>query len=336
MLSISEIKELLLKGNKNIVITSHLNPDGDAVGSSLGLMFFLQKYNNNVSVILPDKIPDFLEWMPESKNILVYKNFTPECKKKIEHSDIIFCLDYNDLSRIGEMENSISISKAKKIMIDHHKNPTPFSDYTYSDISVSSTSELIYNFIEKLGQLNMFDKYIAICLYTGIMTDTGSFRFKTTTSFTHKIISAFLDKGIDIEEIHKNIYDVNTLDRYKLLSIALNNMKVKNNIAYTFISSEDFLLIENSKSGITEGFVNYGLGLKDVILSAIFIEKKDDGIIKISLRSKGNLDVDEISRKYFKGGGHKNASGGKSELSLKETLVFFENFIIENLNSLPK
>ena len=326
MKGIQDLKEILLKGQKNIVITSHINPDGDAVGSSLGLMFFLRKYNNNVSIILPNKMPDFLKWMPEANNIFDYENDKKQSNKKIENADIIFSLDYNDLSRLGNMEGIVKKSNAIKILIDHHQNPYNFAEYTYSDISICATSEMIYHFIDKLGEIDMLDKYISICLYTGIMTDTGSFRFSSVSAKTHKILSHFIDKSIDIEEIHSNVYDYNDLERFKLLSIAINNIKIINNTAYTFIISKDFEKV-NNKKGYTEGFVNYCLQIKNINLGAIFIEDKQEGIIKVSLRSKGNIDVNKIARDNFNGGGHKNASGGRTKLSLKETLDLFEEVI---------
>lgn len=320
---IQSIKNLL-STPKQIVIVPHKNPDGDAIGSTLGLYHYLKKYNHNVMVIAPNDYPDFLKWMPEESKILKYEEQKEEADRLIEKADILFTLDFNALNRIGGMQDVVAKSNAIKIMIDHHQQPDDYAQFTYSDVSMSSTCEMVYNFIEMLGDTNKVDKDIASCLYTGIMTDTGSFRFPSTTSNTHKIIGSLIEKGANNSEIHNNIYDTNSYDRLQLLGCALSNLKVlpEYNTAYITLSQEE-LNTFNFKKGDTEGFVNYGLSLKGIIFAVIFIENQQENIVKISLRSKGEFSVNEFSRAHFEGGGHTNAAGGKSDLTLKDTVEKF-------------
>jgi phosphoesterase RecJ-like protein len=320
---INSIKTLL-SSPKAIVIIPHKNPDGDAIGSTLGLYHYLKQLHHKATIIAPNDYPDFLKWMPEEHSILKYDNQKEDCDVLIEKADIIFTLDFNALGRIGNMEDIVYNSKAKKIMIDHHQQPDDYATYMYSDVSMSSTCEMVYNFIEMLGDVDKINSDIATCLYTGIMTDTGSFRFPSTTSATHHIIGQLIEKGANNSEIHNQIYDTNSYARLQLLGRALSNLKVipEYRTAYITLSQEE-LNAFNFKKGDTEGFVNYGLSLKGIIFAAIFIESHQDEIIKISLRSKGDFSVNELSRTHFNGGGHTNAAGGRSELNLKETIDKF-------------
>ncbi|WP_431135062.1 DHH family phosphoesterase [Psychroserpens mesophilus] len=320
---INSIKTLL-NSPKAIVIIPHKNPDGDAIGSALGLYHYLKQNNHNVSIIAPNDYPDFLKWMPKESSILKYDAQKEDCDAVIYHADLIFTLDFNSLSRIGDMETIVSNSEAIKIMIDHHQQPDDYATYMYSDISMSSTCEMVYNFIEMLDEANKIDRDIATCLYTGIMTDTGSFRFPSTTSATHHIVGQLIQKGANNSEIHNQIYDTNSYARLQLLGRALSNLKVIPEYRTAYISlSQEELNTFDFKKGDTEGFVNYGLSLKGIIFAAIFIESHQDNIIKISLRSKGDFSVNELSRTHFNGGGHTNAAGGRSELNLKETIDKF-------------
>lgn len=314
----------LLSSPKAIVIIPHKNPDGDAVGSTLGLYHYLKQYNHNATIIAPNDYPDFLKWMPEEDSILKYDLQKEESDTLIDNAELIFTLDFNSLGRIGHMEASVSNSKAIKIMIDHHQQPDDYATYTYSDVSMSSTCEMVYNFIEMLDDIDKINSDIATCLYTGIMTDTGSFRFPSTTSATHTIIGQLIEKGANNSEIHNNIYDTNSYARLQLLGRALSNLKVipEYRTAYITLTQEELNSFD-FKKGDTEGFVNYGLSLKGIIFAAIFIESHQDEIIKISLRSKGDFSVNELSRTHFHGGGHTNAAGGKSDLNLKETIEKF-------------
>ena len=320
---IYDLKQLL-SSPKKIVIVPHKNPDGDAMGSTLGLYHYLKKLLHHVVVISPNDYPTFLKWMPSEDKVLKYDNDTEKANSMIENADLIFTLDFNALNRIGEMEIPVTNSTAIKIMIDHHQQPDGYAKYVYSDVSMSSTSEMVFNFIEMLGDVEKIDVDIATCLYTGIMTDTGSFKFSCTTTQTHKIIGKLIEKGADNATIHNNVYDTFSFDQIQLLGCALKNLKVlpEYKTAYITLSQEE-LNQYNFKKGDTEGFVNYGLALEGIVLSAIFIENQQENIIKISLRSKGDFSVNELSRKHFEGGGHINAAGGKSELSLKETVDKF-------------
>ena len=320
---ITNIKALL-QSPKKIVIVPHKNPDGDAIGSTLGLYFYLLKYNHEVRVIAPNDYPEFLKWMPSEDTVLKYDSQTEESDTLINQAEIIFTLDFNALNRTGDMETVLAKSEAIKIMIDHHQQPDDYALYTYSDVSMSSTCEMVYNFIDMLEDADKIDANIATCLYTGIMTDTGSFRFSSTTATTHKIIADLMDKGAENTRIHNAIYDTNSYNRLQLLGTALSNLKVlpEYRTAYITISQEELNSFDYKK-GDTEGFVNYALSLQNIIFAAIFIQDQKQNIIKISLRSKGNFSVNEFSRAHFSGGGHTNAAGGKSDSDLNITIEKF-------------
>ncbi|WP_242085302.1 DHH family phosphoesterase [Aestuariivivens sediminis] len=314
----------LLSTSKKIVIVSHLNPDGDAVGSTLALYHYLLKYNHDTTVILPNNFPNFLKWIPGADNILIYDYLSDVSNVKIKEAEVIFTLDFNALHRTGNMEKPLKESQALKIMIDHHQTPEGYANFTFSDVSMSSTCEMIYHFLDMLKDTDSIDSTIATCLYVGIMTDTGSFKFDCTSSTTHHIIAQLIDKGANNSEIHNFVYDTNSYERLQLLGCALKNLKVlpEYRTAYTSLSQKELNRF-NYKKGDTEGVVNYGLSIDNVVLAAIFIEDSQEGIIKISLRSKGQLSVNELSRDHFNGGGHNNAAGGKSYLSLKDTIEKF-------------
>ncbi|MAS29656.1 MAG: DHH family phosphoesterase [Flavobacteriaceae bacterium] len=319
----------LLKKSKNTLIIPHKNPDGDALGSSLALNFFLIKKGHNSLVISPNEYPSFLNWLPGQKKII---NFSLNQKKAIsliDKADLILTLDYNDLSRTGEMESILTSADIPFVMVDHHENPKSYADLTFSEPQISSTSEMVYNIISKLDH-SKIDSNIATCLYTGMMTDTGSFRFPSTTSKTYLIASKLIDLGANHSKIHQNIYDNYSFNRIRLLGTCLSNLKKIKNlpVVYTFLSQED-LRINNFKKGDTEGFVNYGLSLKNISLSVIMIEDKLQNLIKMSFRSKGNFSVNKFAKIYFNGGGHHNAAGGTSLKTLKETEKKFMNAIQE-------
>jgi phosphoesterase RecJ-like protein len=314
----------VLSTPKKIVIVPHKNPDGDAMGSTLGLYHYFNKLHHHVIVIAPNDYPEFLKWMPAEDTVLKYDSNTEKANVFIENADIIFTLDFNALNRIGDMEVPVTNSKAIKIMIDHHQQPDDYATFIYSDVSMSSTSEMVYNFIEMLGDVNKIDPNIATCLYTGIMTDTGSFKYSCTTTQTHNIIGILIEKGANNTQIHNNVYDTFSYNQIQLLGCALKNLKVlpEYKTAYITLSQEELNQF-NFKKGDTEGFVNYGLALVGIVFSAIFIENQQEKIIKISFRSKGAFSVNEFARAHFEGGGHTNAAGGKSELSLNETVDKF-------------
>ena len=320
---ISSLKELL-SSPKQIVVIPHKNPDGDAIGSTLGLLQYLKQYNHNAVIIAPNDYPDFLKWMPGEANILKYDHQKDDCDALLNSAELIFTLDFNSLGRIGNMEDTVSSSKGVKIMIDHHQQPDNYAKFMYSDVTMSSTCEMVYNFINMLKDTDKVTADIATCLYTGIMTDTGSFRFPSTTSATHKIVGSLIEKGANNSQIHNNIMDTNSYERTQLLGRALSNLKVIPEYRTAFITlTQEELNTFNFRKGDTEGFVNYGLSLKGIIFAAIFIESQQDDIIKISLRSKGSFSVNELSRSHFEGGGHTNAAGGKSDLNMSDTIDKF-------------
>ena len=329
--------KLLLSSPKKIVIVSHKNPDGDAVGSSLGLYHFLKKLDHDISVIMPNDYPEFLKWMPGQYIIKDYETDKQTAEDLINNADIIFTLDFNSLPRAGEMESCLKNSPAVKIMIDHHQQPDDYAEYVYSDVEICSTSQMIYHFINMLGEGQHIDKTIGTCLYTGIMTDTGSFRFSSTTSTTHRVVADLIDKGVENSIIHNKVFDTNSYNRLQLLGCALNNLKVIPELKTSYITlSQKELNKFNFRKGDSEGVVNYGLSVKDVIFSAIFIEHKQEGIIKISLRSNGDFSVNEFARAHFDGGGHTNAAGGRSNLSLKKTVEKFISILPDYKKDLNK
>jgi bifunctional oligoribonuclease and PAP phosphatase NrnA len=320
---ITNIKQLLATP-KHVVIIPHKNPDGDAIGSSLGLYHYLKKLQHHLTVIAPNDYPDFLKWMPEESSIIKYESDRTNADTLIEKADIIFTLDFNSLQRIGDMEAPLTVSKAIKIMIDHHQQPDDYATYMYSDVMMSSTCQMVYHFIEMLDDLEQIDTDVATCLYAGLLTDTGSFRYPTTTSKTHHVAADLIKKGANHSEIYNAIYDANSYDRLQLLGRALSNLKVLPEYRTAYITlTQDELNSFHFKKGDTEGFVNYGLSIKNIVFAIIFIEHKQEGIVKVSLRSKGPFSVNEFSRAHFGGGGHDNAAGGKSDLSLDDTVAKF-------------
>lgn len=321
---ITEIKKILATP-KNVVIVPHRNPDGDAMGASLAMYNYLQKKDHNVTVVAPNDYPDFLKWLPNSKEVLKFDMQNRQSKKAIDEASIIFLLDFNALHRVGsDMENTLKDFIGTFIMIDHHQQPDTIANYLFSDTSICSTCQMVYHFLEKLDAINEIDKSIAASLYTGIMTDTGSFRFASTTSTTHRIIADLIDKGADNALIHNNVYDTNSYGRLQLLGRALSNLIVieKLKTAYITLTQQD-LDEFNYQKGDTEGVVNYALSLEGIIFAVIFIEDIEQKIVKISLRSKGSFSVNKFARNHFDGGGHDNAAGGRSEISLDATVSKF-------------
>ncbi|MCX2839605.1 bifunctional oligoribonuclease/PAP phosphatase NrnA [Salinimicrobium sp. MT39] len=320
---ISKIKELL-EGKKKIVIVPHKGPDGDAMGSTLALKILLEGLGHYVNLIAPNDYPNFLKWMPYEKETLLYDRDTEKCEKIIAEADVIFTLDFNHLSRAGDMYKPLQEATAAFVMIDHHQQPDDYADVTYSDVTMCSTCQMVYHFIENIGLAQKITPQIATCLYTGIMTDTGSFRYRSTTSLTHRVIADLIEKGADNTSIHENVFDTSSYGQLQLLGCALQNLRVVEGLRTAYITlSQEELDRHNFKKGDTEGFVNYGLSLEGIVFAAIFIENEAEKIVKISFRSKGTFSVNEFARRYFEGGGHTNAAGGKSDLSLQETVERF-------------
>jgi len=324
-----ELKRFLEKP-RNIVIVGHRNPDGDAMGSTLALKHYLGKKGHDCTVVVPNDSPDFLHWLPGSETTYRFDWQNSQSHRVISNSDIIFLLDFNALHRVGsDMEKTLEKYPNDFAMIDHHQQPDDVK-YMYSDVTICSTCQMVYQFIEMNNDLDLIDADIATCLYTGIMTDTGSFRFRSTTSATHRIIADLIDKGAENDRIHNNVYDANSYNRLLLLGQALSNLQILPSYKTAFITLTD----EEKKrfdfqKGDTEGVVNYALSLKGIIFAAIFIEDKEQKIIKISFRSKGDFSVNKFSRNHFGGGGHDNAAGGKSEESMEKTITNFTNLLSE-------
>jgi phosphoesterase RecJ-like protein len=318
----------LLATPKKIAIIPHRNPDGDAMGSTLGLYHFLLKNNHHPVVVSPNEFPDFLAWLPGSETVKIFEKDKKNCTKILEEAEIVFTLDFNALHRVGEMENVLNTLKVPFVMIDHHQSPDDYATVTYSDIAFGSTCEMVYNFIVALGKKSVIDKTIGTCIYTGILTDSGSFRFPKTTGNTHRIIADLIDLGVENSEIPTLLFDNSSYGRLQLLGRALQNMKVlpEHKTAYITLTQEELNSFNHIK-GDTEGIVNYGLSIKGIVFTAIFIENTEEKIIKISFRSQGDFDVNLFARDHFNGGGHRNAAGGKSELSMEETINKFEDLV---------
>ncbi|SFQ56358.1 phosphoesterase RecJ domain-containing protein [Flavobacterium akiainvivens] len=321
---IAGVKELL-STPKKIVIIPHRNPDGDAMGSNLGLYHFLRHKGHEVTVISPNEFPDFLAWLPASDTVKVFERDNEAATAILNAAEVVFTLDFNALSRTGDaMEAVLKTLTAPFVMIDHHQKPDGYAKYMFSDTSYGSTCEMVYHFITALNEKQYLDVTVATCLYTGIVTDSGSFRFHTTTGTTHRIVAEFIDLGVDNSAIHSLLYDNHTMSRIQILARGLQNMRVlpQYKTSYTSLSQEELNSFGHNK-GDTEGIVNYGLSMKGIDFTAFFTENKDEGIVKISFRSKGSFDVNAYARQYFNGGGHINAAGGRSTESLEATIQKF-------------
>lgn len=302
-----------------IVITTHQKPDGDAMGSSLGLYHFLMRLRHRVRVVSPSNWADFLKWMPGVDEVYNYEADKALADENIAAAQIIFCLDFNVLDRTKTMEPALIASPAIKVLIDHHLQPQE-NTYAFgiSNPSKSSTCEMVYDFIMGSGHGQLLDQTIAQCLYTGIMTDTGSFRFPGTSPAVHRKVAHLKETGIDHQAIHINIFDSNTENKLKFIGHALlNRLQVfhAHNTSFMSIPSEDVKRF-NLNTGDTEGLVYYLQSMKDIRFAALLIDREEER--KWSFRSKGNFDVNQFARKHFNGGGHANAAGGRSFLSFEE------------------
>lgn len=314
-----------LSAPRKIAIIMHKSPDGDAIGSSLGLYHFLVKLKHRASVITPNGYPDFLKWMKGTDKVIDYSQKPNDALKAIRSAELIVCLDFNALKRIEELGKEVAKSKALKLLIDHHPQPEDFADFALHTIHASSTAELVFDLIGMLGEKKKIDAAIADCLYAGIMTDTGSFRFSSTTVHTHKVAAELMERGAEITKVHHLIDDNNREVRMKLIGYALlEKMKIFPEYATGFISlTQSDLKRFDYQDGDTEGLVNEPLSIKGIMFSALFTEKANDERIKISFRSKEKFDVNLFARKHFNGGGHLNAAGGNSDLSMDETILKF-------------
>lgn len=308
-----------------IVIVSHVSPDGDAIGSSLGLYHFLNSLEKTVNVIVPNAFPDFLKWMPGSKDILLYDRYQEFADKLIAEADVICCLDFNAIKRVDEMATAVASSPARKAMVDHHLHPEEFCQIVMSYPRISSTSELIFRLICRLGAFSDITKECAECIYTGMMTDTGSFTYNSNNQEIYFIISELLSKGIDKDDIYRKVYNTYSESRLRLMGYVLSNMKVyKNHNAALISLRKDEQSQFDYIKGDSEGFVNIPLSIKDVRFSCFLREDTEKRMIKISLRSVGKFPCNRLAADFFNGGGHLNASGGEFYGTMEEAMDTFE------------
>lgn len=334
MKRISEIYPLL-EEPKNIVITFHQKPDADAMGSGVGLYNFLIQFGHKVTVISPTNWAGFLSWMPGAKKVLDFEMQKEKALKALNNAEWLFCLDFNVLNRTRNMEPVIKDLKCIKILIDHHEQPqTEAFDYGESNTEKSSTAQMVYDFIVNSGHAKVINKEIAECLYAGVMTDTGSFRFNSTSADVHTMVAALKGTGFDHSQVHENLFDNFLESRFRFFgNVLLNRMEIfyEYNTALIAIPQSDLIKF-NVKTGDTEGLVNFPLSIKGITLAAVIIDRGDER--KSSFRSKGGFDVNTFARKYFNGGGHFNAAGGKNTEPLEEVVKKFKKAIKENKEQL--
>lgn len=329
MITLTELKSLLDTPQK-IVITTHHKPDGDAMGSSLGLYAYLIQKGHHVSVITPTDYPEFLHWLPNNSNVIIYTENEAKSVELVNDAKIIFCLDFNTLSRINDLGEHIRQTQAVKVMIDHHLEPEDFDDFRHWNINACAAAQQVYDFIVNLmEEPELVNKDVATCLYTGIMTDSGSFRFESATSKVYRIAADLIDLGAEHWKIHQLVYDNSPENRLRFLGYCLSNklevLKDYNTAIITVNANE--LKQFNIATGDTEGVVNYALSINGIKLAAFIIERTEK--VKLSLRSTGDFPANEICKKYFQGGGHRNAAGGASDKNLEDTVADFKAILPE-------
>ncbi|HIE16267.1 MAG TPA: bifunctional oligoribonuclease/PAP phosphatase NrnA [Bacteroidales bacterium] len=326
-MTIEEIKTEILKTESKIVLLSHKNPDGDTIGSALALYHLFSNLNIDTTMIVPNDFPDFLKWMPGADRFIVATKEEKLAHQSINNATLIFFIDFNNYDRINHIEHIVKKNNAPKILIDHHPNPEYFFDFSLSGVTVSSTAELIYSFISHLGYSNKINKSIAESLFTGIMTDTGCFSHNSSKPETFETVAKLLHTGIDKNKIYNNLYNNFSENRMRLLGYALyEKMIVLSQYHTAFFSlSEKELQKFNFQLGDEEGMVNYLLSIKNIIFAVIILEKKN--YVKLSFRSKGFFPANYIAKRYFHGGGHLNAAGGKSYKSLSETITKLQTIL---------
>ncbi len=320
---------------RNVVITMHQKPDGDAMGSTLGLYHFLKQLGHRVTVISPTSWAPFLNWMPDCNKVIDFEAHSQKSIALIEEADWIFCLDFNTLNRTKNMQQKLLDAKASRILIDHHQQPqVDVFEYGISDTAKSSTCEMVYDFIVNAGHDDKINLEVAECLYAGVMTDTGSFRFPATTASVHRMVANLKDKGLEHSIVHENLFDNYLESRFRFIGHILSNrMEIfyEYNTALIAIPQSDLIKFD-VKTGDTEGLVNFPLSIQGIKLAAIIIDRGEER--KSSFRSKGNFDVNTFARKYFNGGGHFNAAGGFSKEPLEVVVSQFKNAMEENKDQL--
>jgi phosphoesterase RecJ-like protein len=317
-----------------VVIVPHDNPDGDAIGSAIGFAEILADFGHNVNIVTPNDYPDFLKWFASEVNIIKYDSKKKVGKAAIKSADILIMVDFNEASRAGKLEKKLLEFSKPKILIDHHPHPTNFCDFMISEPQYSSTAELIFDIVNQIGLSKNITQNAAEALYTGILTDTGAFNHNTSRPNTFKVVSELMKFGIDTEKIQSGVYHNFSASRMKLLGYCLNEKMVvyPEYRAAVITISKDELERFDFKPGDTEGFVNYPLSIKNIVFSVLFVEKEK--LVKASFRSKGNFPTNQFAKEHFNGGGHLNASGGESKLSLKETFEKFTQLLPEFKNQL--
>ena len=334
MENIQEFKKYLETPRKAVLLT-HFKPDADALGSALGLRQYLKKKGHLPNVITPSDYPDFISWMPGNHDVLVFQKERPEkAAQLIRDADVIFCLDFSCLNRINELGEMVRNAPGKKVLIDHHLEPERFADFEQWDGTAASTAELVFQLIDELGDKGLINHEIAECLYAGIMTDTGGFRHANTTQKVLKIASELVERGADPYKVSKLIYETNSLERLRLLGFVLSEklqVLPEYRTAYVALTAEELKRF-GSQTGDTEGLVNYGLSIKGIRLSVLITDRREN--IKLSLRSLGSFSVNDMARTHFNGGGHRNAAGGQTTLSLTETVQKFLGILPQYKNKL--
>jgi bifunctional oligoribonuclease and PAP phosphatase NrnA len=333
MKAIQQLYPLLALSPKKVVITTHQKPDPDAMGSSLGLKHFLTQLGHNVTVISPTNWAAFLNWMPGCNLVLDFENYKdkPKAEAALKEAEWLFCLDFNTFSRTRNLAAPLKALNCVKVLIDHHQQPESESfDYGISDTSKSSTCQMVYDFIVNSGYSNKINIDIAECLYAGIIGDTGSFRFPAANENVHSMVAVLKQKGLQHTKIHDHLYDNFLENRLRFIGhVLLNRMEVmyEYNTALIAVSKQD-LLKYDIRTGDTEGLVNYPLSIQGIKLAALVIDRDEER--KWSFRSKGDFDTNTFARKYFEGGGHFNASGGRSNDTLERNVQLFKEAIKEN------
>jgi bifunctional oligoribonuclease and PAP phosphatase NrnA len=327
------LQEALSRAQR-IVVTTHKSPDGDAAGSSTALVGLLTAMGKDVQVIFPDTLPEFLTWIPRVDQALFYDSQTQEADAAIDAADLIFSLDYNRLNRVGPaLENKLRSKSTPFVLIDHHEEPEDFAVVTYSHTRACSTAELIFALAEQMEWTGLINPDIAASIYCGIMTDSGSFRFPSVTAAVHRLVAELKDKGLDHAMVHQAVYDANEVDRMRLVGYAISEKLMiiqAGQVAYISLEQTELQRF-NYKPGDTESLVNQALSVKGVRLAAFFREGIDE--IKISLRSKGPIDVNQFAAKHFVGGGHKNAAGAQTKMNMEQLIAYFAAHVGEVLNS---
>lgn len=323
MQNLKAFKDQLSQPRK-VVILTHFKPDADALGSSLGLARYLKKKGHAVTVITPSDYPDFIAWMPGNEEVVVFQKDKPDrCAKLVADAEVIFCLDFSSLNRINELGGMVREAGAKKVLIDHHLEPEHFADFEQWDGTAASTAELVYQLIVELDDQALVDGPMADCLYAGIMTDTGGFRHSNTNHKVFQVASDLVARGANPYKVSKLIYETNSLERLRLMGYVLwEKLQVvpEYKTAYIILTADELKRF-GSQTGDTEGLVNFGLSIKGIKLSVIISDRREN--IKLSLRSLGNFSVNEMARAHFQGGGHRNAAGGQTNLTLEQTVKKF-------------